>query len=504
MDRLLTWKRDALASVVVFLVALPLCLGIAVASGFPPEMGLVTGIIGGIVVGALSGSPLQVSGPAAGLVVLVFEVVQQHGMAKFGLILVLAGLLQLTAGLLKVGHWFRAISPAVVYGLLAGIGILIMAGQFHVMVDDTPKGSGLQNILSIPEAIFKGIFPLDGSAHEHAALTGLLTMAVMILWNKFRPQGLQFIPAPLMGVLAAAVASMTFGPDIKHVKVPDNLTASFQWLQAETLFELTHWKYWVEALAMAFIASAETLLSANAVDKMTAAAGLTGVRTKHDQELRAQGLGNMLCGLVGALPMTGVIVRSSANVQAGARTRLSAVLHGVWLLLAVLAIPHWLERIPTAALAAILVLTGYKLVSVEQIRRLREYGRLPVVIYAGTVIGIVAFDLLTGVLIGIGLTFGKMVIKASRLKTKLTGHVSGRSDLYLEGSATFLRLPTLSDTLDRVPAKSELHIHFEKLYYIDHSCLDLIKDWSRTHEDSGGKVVVDWERLIERYTRLAL
>ncbi|MDX2267582.1 MAG: SulP family inorganic anion transporter [Bryobacter sp.] len=504
MNLFSSWKNDLLASFVVFLVALPLCLGIAVASGFPPEMGIVTGIIGGLIVGALAGSPLQVSGPAAGLVVLVFEVVQEHGLAKFGLILMLAGLMQFSAGLLKVGHWFRAISPAVVYGLLAGIGILIMAGQFHVMVDDSPKGTGLENILSIPRAIFEGIFPLDGSAHEHAALTGLLTICVMLLWNKFRPEGLKFLPSALMGVVAAALASMTFGPDIKHVTVPDNLTASFHWLQLSTLSHLADWKYWVEAFAMAFIASAETLLSANAVDKMTSASGLAGVRTKHDQELRAQGIGNMLCAFIGALPMTGVIVRSSANVQAGARTRLSAILHGAWLLVAVLAIPHVLERIPTSALAAILVLTGWKLISVEQIRRLREYGHVPVVIYAGTVLGIVAFDLLTGVLIGIFLTFGKMVFKASRLKTKLTGHASGRSDLYLEGSATFLRLPLLSDTLDRVPPKSELHIHFEKLYYLDHSCLDLIKDWSKTHTDSGGAVVVDWDRLIERYTRLAL
>ncbi len=504
MNLFASWKNDLLASLVVFLVALPLCLGVAVASGFPPEMGIVTGIIGGIIVGSFAGSPLQVSGPAAGLVVLVFEVVQEHGLTNFGLILALAGVIQLLAGLLRVGHWFRAISPAVVYGLLAGIGILIMAGQFHIMVDDTPKGSGLQNILSIPKAIFDGIFPLDGSAHEHAALTGLLTIATMLLWNRFRPPLLKFLPAPLIGVAAAALASFTFGPDIKHVTVPDNLTASFHWFQLSTLSHLVDWKYWGEAFAMAFIASAETLLSANAVDKMTAASGLSGVKTNHDRELQAQGVGNLLCGLIGALPMTGVIVRSSANVQAGARTRLSTILHGAWLLLAVLAIPHVLERIPTSALAAILVLTGWKLVDVNQIRRLGEYGRVPVVIYAGTVIGIVAFDLLTGVIIGIGLTFSKMVMKASRLKTKLTAHSSGRADLYLEGSATFLRLPLLSDTLDRIPSKAELHIHFEKLYYLDHSCLDLIKDWSKTHEDSGGKVIVDWDRLIERYRRLAM
>lgn len=499
-----TWKDDLLASFVVFLVALPLCLGVAIASGMPAELGLVTGIIGGIVVGSIAGSPLQVSGPAAGLVVLVFDLVQEHGLAAFGLILALAGLLQVVAGFLRMGQWFRAISPAVVYGLLAGIGILIMAGQFHVMVDDSPKGSGLQNLISIPKAIFDGIFPLDGSAHEHAALTGLLTIATMLLWNNYRPEGLKFLPGPLLGVAAAALASYTFGPDIKHVTVPDNLATSLRWLNAESLGGLTQLKFWAEAAAVAFIASAETLLSASAVDKMVAASGHQAGKTNYDRELQAQGVGNFLCGLMGALPMTGVIVRSSANVQAGAKTRLSTILHGAWLLAAVIVIPHVLERIPTSALAAILVLTGWKLVNPEHVRRLGQYGRVPVAIYFGTVIGIVAFDLLTGVLIGIGLTVGKMLWKASRLSAKLVAHHSGRSDLYLEGSATFLRLPLLADTLDNVPAKAELHIHFEKLYYLDHSCLDIMKDWAKTHEESGGKVIVDWDRLVERYLRLAM
>ncbi len=499
-----TWKDDLLSSVVVFLVALPLCLGVAIASGMPPELGLVTGIVGGMVVGFFAGSPLQVSGPAAGLVVLVFDLVQEHGLASFGLILALAGAMQILAGTFRMGQWFRAISPAVVYGLLAGIGILIMAGQFHVMVDDTPKGSGLQNILSIPKAIFDGIFPLDGSAHEHAALTGLLTIATMLLWNNFRPDGLKFLPGPLLGVAAAAIASYTFGPDIKHVTVPDNLATSLRFLNLETLGGLKDFKFWAEAMALAFIASAETLLSASAVDKMVAASGHQAGKTNYDRELQAQGVGNMICGAIGALPMTGVIVRSSANVQAGAKTRLSTILHGGWLLLAVVVIPHVLERIPTSALAAILVLTGWKLVNPEHVKRLAQYGRVPVAIYLATVIGIVAFDLLTGVLIGIAMTIGKMMWKASRLKAKLVAHHSGRSDLYLEGSATFLRLPMLADTLDDVPPKSELHIHFEKLYYLDHSCLDIMKDWAKTHEESGGKVVVDWDRLLERYIRLAM
>ncbi len=496
-----SFSKDLLSSFVVFLVALPLCLGVAVASGMPPETGLITGIAGGLVVGLLSGSPMQVSGPAAGLVVLVFELHQEHGIAALGLILMMAGVLQAGLGFLKAGQWFRAISPAVVYGMLAGIGVLIMVGQFHVVVDDSPKGTGIKNLISIPEAIFNGIFPLDGSPHEMAALIGLLTVAVILAWNKFRPEGLKFLPGPLMGLLAAATASFFYTLEIKHVNVPDNLIGNLSLKGFQNLGGLTHLKYWAEAAALAFIASAETLLSAAAVDKMTAATGRRDLRTDYDRELMAQGAGNLLCGALGALPMTGVIVRSSANVQAGAQSRWSTVMHGGWLLLTVALIPHVLERIPTSALAAVLVLTGWKLVSVEHIRKLREFGWIPLTIYFSTLIGVVAFDLLTGVLIGIGLTILKMVYKASRLGIKLITHHSGRSDIYLEGSATFLRLPLLADTLDRVAPQSELHLHFENLTYLDHSCLDLIQEWRQTHEDNGGKVIVDWDRLVSRYTR---
>jgi MFS superfamily sulfate permease-like transporter len=492
-------SKDFLSSFVVFLVALPLCLGIAVASGMPPETGLITGIVGGLLVGVFSGSPLQVSGPAAGLVVLVFELREEHGIAALGVILMLAGIMQAGMGLIRAGQWFRAISPAVVYGMLAGIGVLIMVGQFHIVVDDTPKSTGLKNIISIPAAIFNGIFPLDGSPHEMAAVIGLLTMTVIILWNKYRPEGLKFLPGPLMGLLAAAIVSFFYKLEIKHVIVPDNLIGNLSLPAFSSLSGLMNPIYWAEAAALGFIASAETLLSAAAVDKMTAAIGRRDLRTNYDRELLAQGAGNLLCGALGALPMTGVIVRSSANVQAGAQSRWSTVMHGGWLLLTVALIPHVLERIPTSALAAVLVLTGWKLVSVEHVKKLREYGWIPVTIYFSTLIGVVAFDLLTGVLVGIALTLLKMMYKASRFGVKLVTHTSGRSDLYMEGSATFLRLPVLADTLDRVSPNSEMHIHFEKLSYLDHSCLDLIQEWRRSFEDNGGKVIVDWNRLVERY-----
>ena len=189
------WTKDFLASIVVFLVALPLCMGIAIASGVPPALGLITGIVGGLVVGFLAGSPLQVSGPAAGLAVVVYQAVQDHGLAALGVIILGAGAIQLAAGLLKIGQWFRAISPSVIHGMLAGIGVLIFCSQFHVMVDDAPRANGIQNLISIPESIYKGLFPFDGSTHHIAAAIGLLTIVSLLAWNRFKPAQLRMVPA---------------------------------------------------------------------------------------------------------------------------------------------------------------------------------------------------------------------------------------------------------------------------------------------------------------------
>lgn len=491
-----SFSADFFASVVVFLVALPLCMGIAVASGVPPALGLITGIVGGLVTGFLAGSPLQVSGPAAGLAVLVFEIVTEQGLAMLGVILVFAGAIQMLAGVLKVGQWFRAISPAVIYGMLSGIGVLIFAGQFHVMVDDKPKGAGLDNLLSIPGAIYKGVFPIDGTVHHIAAVVGLLTILTMVLWGKLRPHALRLVPAPLVAILLASGLAMFLRLPIQYVNVPRKLSDSITLPTLDTLARITEMPVLLAAIAVSFIASAETLLSAAAVDRMH-----TGPRTDYDRELLAQGAGNLLCGVLGALPMTGVIVRSSANVQAGARTRLSAMLHGVWILAAVLSLPHVLRLIPTSALAAILVYTGFKLINVNSVRQLARYGRIPVAIYFATVIAIVVTDLLTGVLVGLALSFAKLVYKVSHLDIRVVRGEGSRVDLHLEGSATFLKLPKLASTLESLPVGTELHVCVEKLTYIDHSCLDLLANWEQQNAARGSVMIVQWEGLVARYRR---
>ena len=214
-----TLVRGFTASIVVFLVAMPLCMGIAIASGVPPEKGLITGIIGGLVVGAFAGSPLQVSGPAAGLAVIVFELVRDQGLSALGPILVLAGAIQVVAGIFRLGGWFRAISPAVVHGMLAGIGVLIVVGQYHVLFDAKPLSNGLENLAAMPGRLL-GLSPSNIEATEIALLLGLLTIGIMLAWEKFRPASLKLLPAALLGVGASTLVAWSMGLGVTRVAVP--------------------------------------------------------------------------------------------------------------------------------------------------------------------------------------------------------------------------------------------------------------------------------------------
>jgi MFS superfamily sulfate permease-like transporter len=493
-----TAGRDFLASIVVFLVALPLCLGVAIASGAPPALGLVTGIVGGLVVGRLAGSPLQVSGPAAGMAVLVYQLVQEHGLIMLGVVGLIAGALQLLAGVFKLGQWFRAISPSVIHGMLAGIGVLIFASQLHVMLDDSPRSSGLANLAAIPEAVMK-VFPVDGSVHHLAAMAGLVTIATIVAWNKFKPARLGLLPGPLLGVVSGTLFALAFALPINLVDLPQNLISGLNIPTIEALGGLMRPEILLLGAVFAFVASAETLLCATAVDKMH-----IGPRTDYDKELRAQGIGNMICGALGALPMTGVIVRSAANVEAGATTRLSAILHGGWLLLAVVAFPLLLNEIPTSVLAAILVYTGYKLVNVAQIRKIAEFGKQELAIYFITLVGVVAIDLLTGVILGFAVATLKLVYTFSHLDIAVEHDpATGRVDVVMTGSATFFSIPKLSTTLESSPFGSEVHLHVEKLDYIDHACLEMLSSWEKLHQSTGGRLIVEWNALVERYGRRA-
>jgi MFS superfamily sulfate permease-like transporter len=494
------FSQDFLASIVVFLVAIPLCLGIAIASGLPPTAGIITGIIGGIFVGSISGSPLAVSGPAAGLVVLVIEIIAKHGFLMFGEILMMAGLLQMLAGYFKLGVWFRAISPAVIHGMLAGIGILIIGSQFHIMLDTKPLASGIQNLIHIPTAIMESFGGQNGNIN--AGLIGLLTIVTIVLWTKFSPKKLRLIPGALVGVLLSILVANMLHLHLRYLtdlfaNPADiaNLSNAIQLPSVENFTKLFSIPVMISVLSLAFVASAESLLSASAIDQMH-----SGVRTKYDKELFSQGLGNTVCGILGVLPMTGVIVRSSANVTAGAVSRVSTIMHGFWLLIFISVFTFTLQYIPVAALAGVLVFTGYKLAYPKVLKELLSFGRAEVAIYFVTIVMIVSTNLLTGIMIGLFLSLIKLLYVFSHLEVKVVNKQDHKTvEVHLFGSATIIGLPKLAGVLEGLALKKNVKVEFEDLAYIDHACIDLLSGWQKQYIAAGGKVEVHWDNLHSKY-----
>jgi MFS superfamily sulfate permease-like transporter len=325
-----------------------------------------------------------------------------------------------------------------------------------------------------------------------------MTLIVLVAWKPLVPKRLHLVPAALVGVLAGTVVAEGFGLPVRRIQVGSNLFAAVTWLRPDTLLALLgDVGVWTMAAAVGVIASAETLLCATAVDQMH-----RGPRTNYDRELMAQGVGNAVCGALGALPMTGVIVRSSANVAAGGKTRLSATLHGLWLLLFVALLPGLLERVPAACLAAILVFTGVKLIDWRTGLSLWRASKAEALIGLATLVGVVATDLLTGVLLGVALSALKLAYTASHLRVRAESDAAGREvRLHLVGSATFLSLPRLARALDAVPAGWGLHVELDELLFIDHSCLHLVTEWEKQHRATGGWLTVDQDGLRARFDR---
>lgn len=484
--------RDFLPSLVVFLVALPLCMGVALASGMPPATGLVTGIVGGIAVGMISSSPFQVSGPTVSLAMIVWNIVSRHGVGALGLVVFLAGLLQLCFGALRLGRIFRAVSPSVVQGMLSGIGLLILASQFQVMLDAKPKGSGLDNLIALPDLLLK-VLTLNDGVHEAAALIGLLTIATILIWEKLPIDKLRSaLPPTLLAIIISTAAATALGLNLHRVQLPESILLALKPLELSAVGQYG-WTLLQQALAVALVGSAETLLTANALDRM-----LPGHKSKYDQELIAQGVGNTICGAIGALPVAGVIVRSSVNVKAGAQTKVSTVLHGVWLLLFTLCFPALLNLIPAASLAAVLVYAGYKLIDIQAAKRIADHGRTELLIFIVTALAILTTDLLTGVLAGVAMSAAKLLYVFCKLDILRT-QTNGRITLELIGAATFLSLPKLADVLDDLPVDTELHVDFSRLTYIDHASLDLLMKWEEQYKSQGGTLTIDWGSLQAKF-----
>ncbi|WP_328690018.1 SulP family inorganic anion transporter [Streptomyces phaeochromogenes] len=464
-------RTDLTSSLVVFLVALPLCVGVAVASGVPAELGLITGIVGGLVTGLLPGSSLQVSGPAAGLTVLVLTAVQEYGLSALGVIVLASGLLQLALGALRLGRFFRAISLSVVHGMLAGIGLVLILGQLYALADSKAPGTGTAKIAGLPGLAVDVL--LSGPALTAVAI-GAATIAVMTLWKKL-PGKAQLLPGPLIAVGTATLATVAFDLPIARVKV-SGLMEAIQPPGGSDFGKLAEIGLLTTIVAFTLIASAESLFSAAAVDRLH-----DGPKTDYDKELMAQGAGNTLCGLLGALPMTAVIVRSAANVQAGARTKVSRVLHGVWLLLFAALLPGALGMIPTAALAGILIHAGFKLLPVKELGPLWRQHRGEAVVLVITAGAILVTNMFEGVLIGLLLAVVKTAWETSHIHIDVTDPGSGPVQVRIAGHATFLRLPRILDTLEQLPADRPIELNLAGLRHLDHACMSALQHWANQH-----------------------
>ncbi|MET9560798.1 SulP family inorganic anion transporter [Streptomyces tauricus] len=472
-------RQDFTASLVVFLVALPLCVGVAVASGVPAELGLITGIVGGLVTGLLPGSSLQVSGPAAGLTVLVFEAVREYGLAVLGVIVLATGLIQLAMGAMRLGRYFRAISVAVVEGMLAGIGLVLIAGQLYSVAGAEAPASGLDKLAGLPGLV------ADTAGSTTALVSfglGAASVAVLVLW-KHLPAKVRTVPGALAAVALATLATLAFDLPVATVEVR-GLLDSIQLPGLEAVGGLASVGVLGTILAFVLIASAESLFSAAAVDRLH-----DGPRTEYDKELMAQGAGNTVCGLLGALPMTAVIVRSSANVSAGARTKASRVLHGVWLLLFAALLPSVLAYIPLPALAGILVHAGWKLIPLRSIAALWRGHRGEALILVVTAVSIVAVNMFEGVLIGLALAVAKTAWEASHIKLEVIDKGAGPVQAYLSGNATFLRLPKILDELEALPKDRPVTVDLAGLHHLDHACRTALENWSQRHSEKGTEPV---------------
>lgn len=460
-------RYDLPASLVVFLVALPLSLGIAIASGAPVLAGLIAAIVGGIVVGALGGSPLQVSGPAAGLTVVVADLVSRFGWKVTCAITVGAGVLQMVLGLSRVARAALAISPVVVHAMLAGIGITITLQQLHVLLGGQSASSAWENLAGLPDGLIE--------AHGTEPVLGILVIITMLAWRSV-PGALGRIPGPLVAIVGATVLTVVFSLDVRRIRLDGSL------LDAVQLPGLPHGNWtgaFVGVVIVALIASVESLLSAVSVDRMH-----TGARTDFNRELIGQGAANVTSGMLGGLPITGVIVRSATNVNSGAKSRASAFLHGVWILLFALPFAGLVQQIPSAALAGLLITVGFQLIKTVHIEAAWRSGDLAV--YLVTVLGVVFLNLLHGVLIGLALA---MVLTGWRvIRVKIVAeHIGDEWLVSVSGACTFLALPRLTGVLAAIPAGTHVTLDISTTY-LDHAAEQALEDWRRQHCATGGTV----------------
>lgn len=503
------WRSDLASGFLVFLIALPLCLGIAMASGFPPMGGIITAVIGGVVVSRINGSYVTINGPAAGLIVVILSAVQELGQGdamagyRFTLAAIaVASALQIAMGLLRAGRLNAYFPVSVIHGMLAAIGIIIMAKQIHVMLGVKPESSEiLATIAEIPRSFV--------NLNPEIAIIGFTGLALMIAWALLPLGKLKMIPAPLIVVAVGMALERYFDLDHEHiymflpndpilphheftvgpkflVSIPENVKDSFYFPDFGKIGSL---EFWEAVLSICLVGSLESLLSTTAVDKLDPYKRCSDL----NRDLTAVGIGNLLASSVGGLPMIAEIVRSSANVSNGAKTGWANFFHGAFLAIFVLFFPWLIHEIPLASLAALLVYTGFRLASPKEFAKTIDIGREQLGIFVITIVGVLATDLLAGVFIGM---FAKALIHLARgvrpgnllkISYVIDRSTSGTVQVRVLGSAIFSNFIRLKSELATLPPGQTILFDLTETYLIDHTVMEFIEHFRRDYMERGGR-----------------
>lgn len=497
-------KKDVPASIVVFLVALPLCLGIALASGAPLFAGVLTGIIGGIVVGALSGAQLSVAGPAAGLTVIVLNAITGLGSYEvFLMSLVLAGVIQLVLGAFKAGTIANYFPSAVIEGMLAAIGIILIMKQFPHAVGYDADFEGDETFAQPDqENTFSGILSAFSKINYGAVIISTVSILILLYWPKIKK--VAAVPAPLIVVVVGVLLSLVFsGTDLAlkakqlvSIPVVGSANEFFGLFKSPDFSAIGRKDVWITAFTLGIVASLETLLSLEAVDKIDPLKRVSPT----NRELFAQGTANIVSGMLGGLPMTAVIVRSSANVHAGARTKMSAIIHGFWLLLALILIPGLINYIPLSCLAAILLMTGYKLARLALFKHMWKLGWNQFIPFVVTIVAVVFTDLLIGV--GVGMVVGVFYILRTNMRNPYFYHIESSDNkkvlrIRLSEEVTFLNKAAIQVMLAKLPNESEVIIDGSNSKYIDPDVIEIINNYKHNAYSKG--IIVRLHDIKSKY-----
>lgn len=482
MDKQIITK-DIFASIVVFLVALPISLGVAVAAGVEPYYGLTCAIIGGLIASTLTGSSLQISGPSTGLAVMVLHVVQNFGVSALIPLGIITGIFQIAIALFKVGHLFQATPPALVKAMLSGIGFLIVISQFYILFGVQMSSESYLNILNLPEIIKTGVEQSNDSL-IYGSLIVVMVFGIMIYWSKQKSIIFHLIPGSLVAVIVSSISTLLLDWKIPKIILSSNFSEIFANIHYSQAFDSLSISLILYSIGFAFVASVETMLCVSALDKMS------HTHSKYNKTILAQGIGNLFAGAIGTIPIVGVISRSAANVEAGAKTKISGVLNAVWMTL-IFFIPGVLELIPIASLVGLLMFVGFKLLDpMHIIDYAKKYNKTSI-IFATTFILTISVDLLIGVVSGFLVAIFILLFEVLKYDL-IVSEEYGNKVLTFTGKLSFLDLPVLNQELkgagESLP--SNLEVCLREVQYLDPIVKEHFEQWAEKMEKKGVTVKI--------------